>query len=70
MSSRTVPTSTARPVALPWGATVRASYRDRLRRALHRRAGWMEQLGDPGTTARSPVLPLPQDYLMVAVRRI
>jgi hypothetical protein len=42
MSSRTVPTSTARPVALPNGATVGASYRGRLRRAIHRRAGRVE----------------------------
>jgi hypothetical protein len=38
----TVPTSTARSVALPQGATVRASYRDRLKHAIHRRAGRIE----------------------------
>jgi hypothetical protein len=38
----TVPTSTARPVALPKDATVRASYRDRLKHAIHRRAGRIE----------------------------
>jgi hypothetical protein len=35
----TVPTSTAGPVALSQGATVRASYRDRLKHHIHRRAG-------------------------------
>ena len=38
----TVPTSTARPVTPPQGATARASYRDRLKHAIHRRAGRIE----------------------------
>jgi hypothetical protein len=38
----TVLTPMARPVALPKGATVRASHRDRLKHAIHRRAGRIE----------------------------
>jgi hypothetical protein len=38
----TVLTPTAQPATLRIGATVRATYRDRLKRAIHRRAGRIE----------------------------
>jgi hypothetical protein len=40
----TVLIPTARPAAIRKGATVRATYRDRLKRAIHRRAGRIEDV--------------------------